>query len=200
MMLFTALLTAAPALSIAPAACFADEPGDAIVVPGDLVHYTVSGKRFLLSDYIAVPGSVLPPVPDLEGPVVLLFGAHWCEPCKDVVAELSARESALRDAGVTLIYVHVDDRDRSDGLDQKAIQAKAREMAKKPGYEAFVVTVGGDMEEVRTWMDDPEWNALPGVVLATRGGKIASRSGADKIGAALDEFLTNNTPSDDDKP
>lgn len=177
-------------LSLAAAAPV--EAGEGEKVPADMTHFTLDGKKLILSDYVEVPGSKFKPVPKLHGPVVLVFGAHWCLPCKEVMAALARSREALGAANASILYVHVDDRDRSDGLDKDEIRQRATEMARGADYQGVTVMLGGDLKEVAAWFapDNPDAIvALPAVIFVSKDGAILGRSGTDGFEQALASFL-----------
>ena len=172
----------------------AEKPaGDAsAALPGNLVHYDLKGKRFSLADYVKVEGEFAP-IPAKQGPMILVFGAHWCKPCKEVMAKLHDLEGDLALKGVTRVYVHVDDVDRGNGKNNKEIKTLAKEMAEAESFAGVTVLLGGDLEELNTWMDQPEGNVLPGVVFINADGTLFAR-GAERFDETLAAFLQASPP------
>ena len=158
-------------------------------VAENLIHYDLNGERFRLSDVVPISGE-FPPIPDEQGPVILLFGAYWCEPCHDIVQTLQRHTDEISASGTHVIYVHVDDVDRSAGLTPEELRARVAEMAAEPAYSEIRVLLGGDMLEVSQWVGDASTGSLPGVVLIHADGSIVYRtSGHESFEEALVSFL-----------
>ena len=154
----------------------------------NFIHFDIDGRRFRLADYVTIDGE-FPPLPDREGPVVIIFGAHWCNPCHEVVEYLHQRRTDLEELGIHVVYVHVDDVDRSEERSREQIAALVEEMASGPEFEGVDVLLGGDMDEVRHWVDDPSFESLPGIVLIAANGTIYQRlEGTDGFEAAFEVF------------
>lgn len=157
----------------------------------NLIHFDLTGSRFRLADYVTIDGE-FPPLPDRQGPVVIIFGAHWCNPCHQIVEQLDERRAEVEQHGIHVVYVHVDDVDRSDELSREQIRSLAEQMASGPEFEGVHVLLGGDMDEVRQWVDDPSFEALPAVVLIGADGTIYQRlEGAEGFEAAFELFLSS---------
>jgi hypothetical protein len=163
-------------------------------VTADLIHFDINRDRVRLSDYVTVPGQ-FPPVADRAGPVILVFGAHWCRPCHDVVGQMHARVEELSPLGMNILYVHVDDVDRSEERSRAEIQSLIETMIEEPIFEGVRVLQGGDMAEVRQWLDNPEQSSLPGILFVTVGGLVFERLlDAGGFGEALDRFVESLAP------
>ncbi len=162
---------------------------DQAVVPTNLVHFDMSGNRFRLADHVRIPGE-FPPLPGQAGPVILVFGAHWCAPCHDVLTTLSALRPRLSEAGVSIVYVHVDDADRGSGMTREEITQAVATMAEDPIFEGVRILLGGDMTEVRQWANDPAADSLPLTLFIRADGIIAAKtSGSDDTMQLADRFL-----------
>ena len=162
---------------------------DQAMVPTNLVHFDMSGNRFRLADHVRIPGE-FPPLPGQAGPVILVFGAHWCGPCHEVLTTLSALRPRLGEAGISIVYVHVDDADRGSGMTREEITQAVATMAEDPIFEAVRILLGGDMTEVRQWADDPTADSLPLTLFIRADGIIAARtSGSDDTTQLADRFL-----------
>lgn len=160
-------------------------------VVDNLIHYDLNGSRFRLSDVIPI-ASEFPPMPDEQGPVILIFGAYWCEPCHAVVQTLQSHTDEISASGTHVVFVHVDDVDRSEGAPPEEIRTRVNEMASQPAYSQIRVLLGGDMIEVRQWIGDPSASSLPGIVLIQPDGSIVYRAaGRDGFEEALGLFLTS---------
>ena len=164
-------------------------------VPGDLIHYDLQGQRFRLSDWVDI--GPFPPLPGQSGPVVLVFGAHWCVPCHGVMRLLHERRPALEDAGIRVVYVHVDDVDRGEGLSRQEIRALVEADAARPEFRGVRVLLGGDAQEVRQWhppgpADDSDAHpALPGVSLIRVDGYFFYRTlgFSEELPDQLNQFI-----------
>lgn len=149
-----------------------------------LVKRTLEGDMFFLSD-VTGPGAV-----ERARPVVLLFGAHWCVPCHDVVSLLHARRGDLDARGVTRVYVHVDDRDIAGGLTRRELDALATTLAGESQMAGVRVLLAGSMSDVTSWAGGTPPESLPLTVLIRADGAIdASVVGVDGLGERLDAFL-----------
>jgi len=157
--------------------------------PRNMVHYDVEGKRFELADYIRVAGEFAP-IEKLRAPVMVVFGAHWCEPCKALMQDLQKQRALLEEKKVYLVYVHVDDVDRTDfGHDSATIKKLAQELAKQPAYQGARVLLGGDLDAVRQWMGDETFSMLPGVLMFDADGRLIEHCGSKDFGDAFERYL-----------
>ena len=160
------------------------------VCPFNLVHYDLDGSRFRLSDFVQVPRE-FPPIPGLAGPVIVVFGAHWCPPCHEVVRQLQLQRPALDAAKVHVVYVHIDDADRTDGRSREEIHALVSAMARGPEFSGVRVLLGGDLPLVQQWLPDTNLEALPGIVFINGDCQITDRmvgnpaDFVDRLGAFL---------------
>lgn len=155
----------------------------------NLIHYDLDGDRFRLSDVVPIAGE-FPPIPDEQGAVILIFGAYWCQPCHQIVQTLQRHTDEISASETHVVYVHVDDVDRSAGLTPEELRARVAEMAAEPAYSEIRVLLGGDMLEVSQWVGDASTGSLPGVVLIHADGSIVYRtSGHESFEEALVSFL-----------
>ncbi|MDX9724608.1 MAG: redoxin domain-containing protein [Myxococcota bacterium] len=171
------------------------EEADFAGAPGNIIHYDVNNKRFELSDYVQV-AKEYPPIESLKGPVLVVFGAHWCEPCKELMKQLQARRAELDEAKVQVFYIHIDDVDIGEfERDSKEIKALVKEMAAGESYQGVRLLLAGDLQEAQAWMDDPSFNALPGAVMLAASGEVHERCGLKDFDAALGRFLEAVKPA-----
>ncbi len=154
-------------------------------VPQNLVHYDLQGKRLSLSDFVTVEGAWRPLTPR---PVILIFGAHWCVPCKGVMAQVHQAQAQIAAIDALVIYLHIDDLDRSDGRSAKEIRELVRELASGPHYSGVSVLLGGDLSQLRTWTRRNN-DALPGCVFIAPDGGIRATSDAENFAEQLSHFL-----------
>ncbi len=174
--------------AVSPAA--AQEP-----VPANLVHYDLDGDRFLLSDLVPVVGEF----PPLQArPVIVVFGAHWCEPCHAVVEALHEQRPAIDAAGAHVVFVHVDDVDRTAGLSRDEIRTLVAAMAEDDAFEGVRVLLGGDRIEVAQWVPGLTVEELPGVVLVGADGLVHGvAGGAREVETMLPGFLASHAADPD---
>lgn len=160
-------------------------------VPANLVHMDLEGHRFQLSDFVRIRGE-FPPLPGQEGPVILVFGAHWCVPCHLVIQTLWEMRNRLAEHHVRVLYVHVDDVDRGEGRTRDEITELVRRMAREPIFGGVRVLRGGDTLLVRQWGGDSVEEALPLTVLVRGDGTIAGRFQGDAdTGERVAAFLAH---------
>lgn len=159
------------------AAASADSPAFAArPVPANLIHYGLDGRRFLLSDFVTIEGE-FPPMPDQTGPVIVIFGAHWCVPCHEQMAIVHANKAQLDAAGIRVVYIHVDDLDRSQERSRDEIRALIDGMIANGHFEGVQVLLGGDLALVRQWRgteagDMGVVDALPFMAMVAADGQI----------------------------
>jgi thiol-disulfide isomerase/thioredoxin len=142
--------------------------------PPDFEIPKIDGGSFKLSDY---RGKVL----------VLDFWATWCPPCRDGIPQLVRIDKELRDKGVEIVGLHIDDQGRSS---PQAI----RNFIKQFGIN---YTVGkADSEMFIAYLGEKE-TAIPQTLVFDRNGKVIAhligytREDATKLDTAINRALAN---------
>jgi thiol-disulfide isomerase/thioredoxin len=142
--------------------------------PPDFEVPKIDGGSFKLSNY---KGKVL----------VLDFWATWCPPCRDGIPQLVRIDKELRDKGVEIVGLHIDDQGRSS---PQAI----RNFIKQFGINYTVGMANTDM--FIAYLGDKE-TAIPQTLVFDRNGKVIAhligytREDATKLDTAINRALAN---------
>jgi thiol-disulfide isomerase/thioredoxin len=142
--------------------------------PPDFEVPKIDGGSFKLSSY---KGKVL----------VLDFWATWCPPCRDGIPQLVRIDKELRDKGVEIVGLHIDDQGRSS---PQAI----RNFIKQFGINYTVGMANTDM--FIAYLGDQE-TAIPQTLVFDRNGKVIAhligytKEDATKLDTAINRALAN---------
>lgn len=145
-----------------------------VKAPPDFEVPKIDGGSFKLSSY---RGKVL----------VLDFWATWCPPCRDGIPQLVRIDKELRNKGVEIVGLHIDDQGRSS---PDAI----RNFIKQFGINYTVGMANNDM--FVAYLGDQE-TAIPQTLVFDRNGKVVahligySREDATKLDTAINRALAN---------
>jgi thiol-disulfide isomerase/thioredoxin len=151
----------------------AAQPADA-KAPPDFEVPKLDGSSFKLSSY---KGKVL----------VLDFWATWCPPCRDGIPQLVRIDKELRDKGVEIVGLHIDDQGRSS---PQAI----RNFVKQFGINYTVGMANSDM--FIAYLGEKE-TAIPQTLVFDRNGKVIAhlvgytKADATKLDTAINRALAN---------
>jgi thiol-disulfide isomerase/thioredoxin len=142
--------------------------------PPDFEVPKLDGGSFKLSNY---KGKVL----------VLDFWATWCPPCRDGIPQLVRIDKELRDKGVEIVGLHIDDQGRSS---PQAI----RNFVKQFGINYTVGMANSDM--FIAYLGEKE-TAIPQTLVFDRNGKVIAhligytKEDATKLDSAIHRALAN---------
>ncbi|MBI3650067.1 MAG: TlpA family protein disulfide reductase [Acidobacteria bacterium] len=143
--------------------------------PPDFEVPKISGGSFKLSDY--------------RGKVVVLdFWATWCPPCRKGIPQLVRIDKDLRDKGVEVVGLHIDDQGRSS---PEAI----RNFIKQFGIN---YTVGMASNEMFVAYLGNEESSIPQTLVFDRSGKVIahligySDDDAAKLDTAINRALASS--------
>jgi thiol-disulfide isomerase/thioredoxin len=145
-----------------------------IKAPPDFEVPKLDGSSFKLSSY---KGKVL----------VLDFWATWCPPCRDGIPQLVRIDKELRDKGVEIVGLHIDDQGRSS---PQAIQ----NFVKQFGINYTVGMANSDM--FIAYLGEKE-TAIPQTLVFDRNGKVIAhlvgytKADATKLDSAINRALAN---------
>lgn len=142
--------------------------------PFDIVGETVDGLPFQLSDHVQVVGEPEPIRPATGGAIVS-FGAHWCQPCHNSVAQLGELIDQLELADVMVVYVHVDDQDLRAGTSESELRKRVTTLADQEAFNGIVVVYGGTMNQVEAWGASGYAESLPLTVFIAPDGQVCRR-------------------------
>lgn len=142
--------------------------------PPDFEVPKIDGGSFRLSSY---KGKVL----------VVDFWATWCPPCRDGIPQLVRIDKELRDKGVEIVGLHIDDQGRST---PEAI----RNFVKQFGINYTVGMANSDM--FIAYLGEEE-TSIPQTLVFDRNGKVIAhligytKQDAPKLDAAINRALAN---------
>jgi thiol-disulfide isomerase/thioredoxin len=142
--------------------------------PPDFEVPKIDGGSFKLSSY---KGKVL----------VVDFWATWCPPCRDGIPQLVRIDKELRDKGVEIIGLHIDDQGRStpDAIRNFVKQFSINYTVGMASSEMFIAYLG------------EEETSIPQTLVFDRNGKVIAhlvgytKQDAPKLDAAINRALAN---------
>jgi thiol-disulfide isomerase/thioredoxin len=142
--------------------------------PPDFEVPKIDGGSFKLSSY---RGKVL----------VVDFWATWCPPCRDGIPQLVRIDKELRDKGVEIIGLHIDDQGRST---PEVIRNFVKQFS-------INYTVGMASSEMFIAYLGEEETSIPQTLVFDRNGKVIAhlvgytKQDAPKLDAAINRALAN---------
>jgi thiol-disulfide isomerase/thioredoxin len=147
---------------------------NAAKAPPDFEVPKIDGGSFKLSSY---KGKVL----------VVDFWATWCPPCRDGIPQLVRIDKELRNKGVEIIGLHIDDQGRST---PEAIRNFVKQFS-------INYTVGMASSEMFIAYLGEEETSIPQTLVFDRNGKVIAhlvgytKQDAPKLDAAINRALAN---------